>query len=157
MGYAASMADGRRGIDRDAPFHGMTPRWSNAVDGVDPNGVFSATTPFQAGMRERDSAYVSQCHADIWSGDPICVGAMSRPPGQGRGSTAVDRGRRFDARLGPSFADTVPETVQSMEMDADAVSSAHAINSCRPRSETVSFGGTLFEGTVTDPMIHKRD
>lgn len=93
MGYAASMADGRRGIDRDAPFHGMTPRWSNAVDGVDPNGVFSATTPFGAGMRERDSAYVSQCHRDRWSGDRICVGAVARPPGQGRGSTAADRGR----------------------------------------------------------------
>ncbi len=85
MGYAASIADGRRGIDRDAPFHGMTPRRSSAVDGVDPNGVFSVMTPFRAGMRERDSAYVSQCHGDRWSGDLICVGAAARPPWLDRG------------------------------------------------------------------------
>ncbi len=157
MGYAASMANGRRGIDRDAPFHGMTPRWSSAVGGVDPNGVFSVMTPFRAGMRERDSTYVSQCHRDRWSGDRICAGAAARPPERGRGSTAADRGPHFDARLGPSFADTVPGTVQAMEMDAETVSSARTINSRRPRSETVSFGGRSFEGTVTDPMIHRRD
>jgi len=156
MGYAASVAEGSRGIDRDAPFHGMTPRWLGAVDGVDPNGVSSAITPLRVEKRERGSAYVSQCHGARWSGDRVFVDATARPPRQGRDRTAADRRRYFDARLTPSFAHTVPEMAQTIEMDTDVAGSARTIHSCRPRGGTASFGGQLSEGTGTDPMIQKK-